>query len=547
MVTFRLLDVIYTIGLRIGLEMTRKHLSGLLQKFFSCFDKIYTEECEFKDLKHILKPGIASSCPLKEQALEEMRQTFSPEMAFLAYIPFSKLAGGIHMEKTLKNDDLIRNLCLLHDKNMSSSDSKYNFSDENVSTASSIMTHHRDHSLGQEDSFVSGIFGKNVNVVGNRLDVHLGEESHLVTAMGEPVPTVDSGNSFKLPDIPKYDISLIKRKMGDCQRHLKGNWLAYWEHETGRSEKDYHFDFKQIKLQTFIGHSGTVRAVQVLDNENSFLTSSKDKTVKLWSLRSCGDGSSLVPCQWTYTQHRKSVFAVSFLDSLRLVGSCDSTVHIWDPFLGSCIKQLEPTKGSPITVLAAMPAPSMTFLAATTNSTVRFLDARTCRYMHEFKVSVGTTGLIRCLAVSPNGHWLAVGHSTGMLSVLDVRTGLLFGTWLGHEGEVLQLKAFNNSYFVTSSLDHTLTVWKFEATQAKCSLKGPMEPVTSLCFYGNEVISGTTGNRIGLHSSIDKKATYTSTRLRSDTFKGVLTAMALLPLNRLLLLGTDNGNVVLLS
>ncbi|GBM58344.1 hypothetical protein AVEN_67346-1 [Araneus ventricosus] len=74
-----------------------------------------------------------------------------------------------------------------------------------------------------------------------------------------------------------------------------------------------------------------------------------------------------------------------------------------------------------------------------------------------------------------------------------------------------------------------------------------MEPVTSICFYGNEVISGTSGNRIGLHSSTDKNAQYTSTRLRSDTFKGVLTTIALLPLNRLLLLGTDNGNVVLLS
>lgn len=46
-------------------------------------------------------------------------------------------------------------------------------------------------------------------------------------------------------------------------------------------------------------------------------------------------------------------------------------LQIWDPFLGSCIKQLEPTKGSPITVLTAMPAPSMTFLAATTNSTIK--------------------------------------------------------------------------------------------------------------------------------------------------------------------------------
>ncbi|GFY55894.1 WD repeat-containing protein 81 [Trichonephila inaurata madagascariensis] len=547
MVTLRILDVMYTIGLRIGFEMTRKHLSGSLQKFFSCFDKVYDDKGDHKELSDLSGLTTSGNSPLKEQALVEMRQTFTPEMAFLAYVPFCKLAGGIHMERTLKNDSLIRNLCLQHDNNTSLSKSQFPPSDHSANESLSHMTHHRNQSLGQDESFVSGIFGKNVNLIGNRLDVHLGDDSQVITAMDQPVISSSLSNMETSMNLPKYDINLIKRKMDNCQRHLKGNWLAYWEHETGRSEKDYHFDFKQIKLQTFIGHAGAVRAIEVLDNENSFLTSSKDKTVKLWSLRSCGDGSSHIPCQWTYTQHRKSVFAVSFLNSLRLVGSCDSTVHIWDPFMGSCIKQLEPTKGSPVTVLEAMPSPSMTFLAATTNSTVRFLDARTCKYMHEFKVNVGTTGLIRSLAVSPNGYWLAVGHSTGMLSVLDVRTGLVIGTWLGHEGEVLQLKAFNNSYFVTSSLDHSLTVWEFEDTQAKCNLKGPMEPVTSICFYGNEVISGTSGNRIGLHSTTDKNAVYTSTRLRSDTFKGVLTTMALLPLNRLLLLGTDNGNVVLLS
>lgn len=51
------------------------------------------------------------------------------------------------MEKVLKNDDLIRNLCVIHDKNMQlSAQQPLSNGSRSVSTH---MTHHRDHSLGK--------------------------------------------------------------------------------------------------------------------------------------------------------------------------------------------------------------------------------------------------------------------------------------------------------------------------------------------------------------------------------------------------------------
>lgn len=585
-VATKFVDAVYVLSLRIGCEMTRKNLAvPSLQRFFLAFDKAHgrkkndeghlsrsvdskrgspisiSKSLEDGNFLEIRRDGTTAewmvkgmplqisharlrdsdsadsySPPLgggsseggdldqtRHQAIEELKLTFTPEIAHKSYVSFLRFLGEQVMEQSLKNEDFIKELCFQYEQERQ--ESCYTGDPVNLHFISDYLT----PTCQTEIDKGSGSFGSNVSVVGNRIDLQRVD-----------VPSVMPSTSSE------EFMALINRKMENTKRHLKGNWLAYWEHEIGRAEKDTRFNFKQIKLQTFSGHNNSVRMIQALDNENSFISGSRDKTVKLWSLRSEGDGNAISHCQWTYTGHRKSVMAISFLESLRLAASCDSVVHLWDPFMGCVVTQLDSSRSPPINVLKAMPPPSTCLLASTTDATIRIIDGRTCSFVNELKVSMNPAGLIRCIAVGPEGSWVAVGQSSGTLTILDIRTGLIMSSWKGHEGEVLQLVAASNNYVISSSLDQTVCVWSILDGKLNFHMKGPTEPVHCLSCYNSELISGTTASRIGVHTGIDAEASFSSTRLRSDTFKGVLTSMAVLPLNRLLLLGSDNGNISLL-
>ncbi|KAK4874618.1 hypothetical protein RN001_013978 [Aquatica leii] len=570
------LDTLYILALRMGAHMTRTHLAvPALQRFFLIFDKASgdsnyipgdnpavkgiqqrensplrsIEETHFIEVRRdgttaewavggrplqishvrvkdsesvdsLSPPPVSKITPatsaddIPNQALEELRAVFTSELAHTAYIPFLKQIGLNSLELSLKNHIDVRNLCQEYEHEIkltypnmlpSWQLSDYGSKEPRTTTGNNTM-------------------GSNIAVVGNRIDVQ-----------DEPANT-------QTTDV----LSLISNKMENTARHLRGNWLAYWEHEIGRSEKDVMFNFKQIRLQSFNGHLNSVKCLYVLDNENSFMSGSRDKTVKLWSLRSQGDGSSVSSCQWTYTAHRKSVLSLTFIESLRLVASSDSIVHIWDPYMGANIGHLESPKFPPVNVLKCMPAPSSLLFAATTEGTIRVIDTRICNYVYELKITLNPAGLIRCLAVSSSGTWLATGQSSGHITVLDTRTGLVISTWRAHESEVLQLVAYGENTLISSSLDQVISAWNVQDGRLKFHMRGATEPVHCLNIYNNELISGTTANRIGVHTSIHSDASFSSTKLRSDAFKGLLTSMAILPLNRLLLLGADNGNITLL-
>lgn len=186
--------------------------------------------------------------------MDELKEVFNPELAHTAFLPFLHYLGDSTLELALKNHNLLRDLCYEFEQEKKFSSLRHSSEDQQMPSHST------------EDIIVgsTGSFGSNVALVGNRIDVNF---EHTTTKQS-------------------LVLNLVSNKIENTNRHLRGNWLAYWEHEIGRADKDTMFNFKQIKLQSFNGHTNTVKSIQVLDNENSFMTGSKDKTVKLWSLRS---------------------------------------------------------------------------------------------------------------------------------------------------------------------------------------------------------------------------------------------------------------------
>ncbi|XP_067623538.1 WD repeat-containing protein 81 isoform X2 [Eurosta solidaginis] len=392
------------------------------------------------------------------------------------------------------------------------------------------------NNLAEPDVAVANSFG--TNVIGNRIEV-------VNTGAVTSNKARQDVGPMEVLDMVAYKFDQIS-----TSRHLKGNWLAYCRHEISRSDKDTMLNLKHIKLQYFTGHTNSVRSIVVLDNENSFISASKDKTVKLWSLRSEGDGRKTTSCQFTYTAHKKSIHSLAFLETMRYVVSCDSGVHVWDPFIGRPLGVLDAPKHNAITVVRALPSPSPLIMAGTAESSVKIIDTRCMQYVNEWRVSKTATqsnATVRCLTVAPSGNWLAVGLSSGSIVMLDTRMGCILNSWRPMECDLLQLAAPNDQQLISSALDHSLAVWHASDGILHYQLKPPAEPAHFLQTIGSELIYATTGNRIGIYSDISSShATHSITKLGSETFRGVLTSLAVLPLNRTFLAGNESGNIVLL-
>ena len=124
--------------------------------------------------------------------------------------------------------------------------------------------------------------------------------------------------------------------------------------------------------------------------------------------------------------------------------------------------------------------------------------------------------------------YLLVGHTSGLVAVLDTRNGLVVNTWRAHEGPILEMKPWADNFVLTSSIDRNIILWDLglflqsktpSATQI-CEYRGHRDPPMFMDVYRDEVFS-ISGSKLAV-APLVKTAGLNKGNSESDAMKPVV-------------------------
>lgn len=345
----------------------------------------------------------------------------------------------------------------------------------------------------------------------------------------------------------------------------------------------------------FKEHSGAIRCVSVHDNERLFLSGSKDSTVKCWDLLS--EGSS----RQTYTGHRQGVTHAEFVDRGNLVASCDGSLHVWELERGTKLAIMDASAVSPYASASAASgatrdtnvSPFFTcftshqdgrvLVCGTSISTVTFSDLRAgedvvCEWFlpsASFNAAGPNSAASASTSLTSSSgpgspyprsislglmdqNMMVVGQTSGHITVIDVRSGLLLHHWRAHDAPVTALRTVPDApgFLVSSSLDKTLALWDVSNAASSSPLgmtyfKGHSEPQISFDVFKGSLYS-VSGQKFSIAPLFNQPASVIIEKrklLKTSSLKltNQLTAFSILQSQHMALVGSDDGTIKILQ
>ena len=341
---------------------------------------------------------------------------------------------------------------------------------------------------------------------------------------------------------------------------------------------------KGVVKQTLQPHSTSVSALWSHPSSALFITAGKEEMVKVWSV---GIGCGEVHAGAIYRGHKSTVTEVELLmeegeEEGRWVGSCDGSLHVWDIETGVCVLQSpfagmreKKAKTEGTVTSAAVPHPGeapqtissfryagqRVVLVGTSVGHLRHLDLRSGLVSGVWRHlgAAQPIAAIRCVVRGQAGGWIATGLSTGEVTVMDERTGVIRLQWRAHETAVLSLHCVDATHLLSTGADKTVVVWDVAGEEVGVAQRfiGLDEAVRCGVVVGKEFM-GTVGGKVGVGAlswegggvglGEKKKAAASKMSmlgLKGSKSRGALTALAFMPTYRLMLVGAEDGKLML--
>jgi WD40 repeat protein len=232
-------------------------------------------------------------------------------------------------------------------------------------------------------------------------------------------------------------------------------------------------------------HTAWVRSVAFSPDGRAIATASYDRSIKIWDACKIPDfseksGICLPTCLHTLTGHQQPVSAIAFSpDGQQLISSSfDKTLKLWDVRNSKCVKTLLGHR-SRIWTVAFHPNGRQIASGGDDNHT-KIWDLKRGRCI---KTIVGHTNAILSVKVSPDGNYLASGNEDNAIRIWDVNSGKITQTLRRHTNRVWSVNFSPDGRLLASgSADYTIDLWDWQSGNCLKTLHGHKSWVWRVIF-----------------------------------------------------------------
>jgi guanine nucleotide-binding protein subunit beta-2-like 1 protein len=217
------------------------------------------------------------------------------------------------------------------------------------------------------------------------------------------------------------------------------------------------------------GHSHFVQDVVISSDGQFALSGSWDGTLRLWDLN---NGTTTR----RFVGHTKDVLSVAFsVDNRQIVsGSRDKTIKLWNT-LGECKYTIQEQDGHSewVSCVRFSPVTSNPIIVSAGWDKLKVWNLTNCKLRTNL---VGHTGYINTVTVSPDGSLCASGGKDGVAMLWDLAEGKRLYSL--DAGDIINALCFSpNRYWLCAATGTCVKIWDLESKSTVDELRPDFPPV----------------------------------------------------------------------